>query len=231
MTPVPDKSRDASRPTERSSQFLDIDRVISAARVLLERDGVDGFSMRKLAAALDVSPMTIYLRFENKDALLRAVRQQIMVEVVKEQVLKGLADSPESGDWRDDALTFAISLRTHLRAHPIEPGLYQREDWAVASIALSNYGLQLMERTGFTGESPVDAFRALFWHVAGYVVVEPLVAAVQPVPDSVMQQVANDDAATFNDYRHLFRGVDADRLFEDMTRALIDGLHTRIGRA
>jgi len=224
---LPDSPRETPRPTERSSQFLDLDEVITAARTLLERDGAEALSMRKLATFLGVSPMTIYLRFENKDALLRAVRQQIMTEVVKEQVLKGLTASA-SGDWRDDALTFATSLRRHLRAHPIEPGLYQREDWAVASIALSNYGLRLMERAGFTGEAPVDAFRALFWHVAGFVVVEPLVAAVEPVPDSVMQQVADDDAATFNDYRHLFRGVDADRLFEDMTRALIEGLRIRI---
>ena len=33
--------------------------------------------MRKLAAALDVNPMTIYLRFENKDALLDAVARRV----------------------------------------------------------------------------------------------------------------------------------------------------------
>ena len=46
------------------------DRIVTVARSLIREHGLSGFSMRKLAAALDVNPMTIYLRFDNKDALL-----------------------------------------------------------------------------------------------------------------------------------------------------------------
>ena len=48
------------------------DRIVTVARPD-PRARALRFSMRKLAAALDVNPMTIYLRFENKDALLDAV--------------------------------------------------------------------------------------------------------------------------------------------------------------
>ena len=44
------------------------DRIVTVARSLIREHGLSGFSMRRLAAALDVNPMTIYLRFENKDA-------------------------------------------------------------------------------------------------------------------------------------------------------------------
>ena len=53
-------------------------------------------------------------------------------------------------------------------------------------------------------------------------------SASRPVPESVMRQVANDDSATFSDYRHLFRGGEPDELFESMTRALLAGLQERM---
>ena len=56
------------------------DRIVTVARSLIREHGLSGFSMRKLAAALDVNPMTIYLRFENKDALLDAVAQASLAE-------------------------------------------------------------------------------------------------------------------------------------------------------
>ena len=195
----------------------------ATALAMVDADGIDGLSMRKLAGVLGVSPMTIYLRFENKDALMRAVRRQLVMEVVEQQVLERLARAA-SRDWRDDAFEFAVTVRKHFLAHPFGPGLYQREDWDVAAIALSNYGLQLMERAGFSGPAAVDAFRALFWHIAGFVLAQPLVSAAGPVPDSVMQQAADEYSSTFNDYRHLFSSVDPDALFETMTRALIAGL-------
>ena len=37
------------------------DRIVTVARSLIREHGLSGFSMRKLAAALDVNPMTIYL--------------------------------------------------------------------------------------------------------------------------------------------------------------------------
>jgi len=55
---------------------LTADETVEAASRLLHRDGPDAFSMRRLAAELDVNPMTIYLRFENKEALLRAVGER-----------------------------------------------------------------------------------------------------------------------------------------------------------
>ena len=66
--------------------------IVMVARSLISEHGLSGFSMRKLAAALDVNPMTIYLRFENKDALLDAVAQASLAE---------FEAPPASGTWSD----------------------------------------------------------------------------------------------------------------------------------
>jgi AcrR family transcriptional regulator len=49
------------------------ERLLAAALELMEgRDGVDGVTMRAVAAAADVTTMATYKHFQNRDALLRA---------------------------------------------------------------------------------------------------------------------------------------------------------------
>ncbi|ATQ41630.1 TetR/AcrR family transcriptional regulator [Caulobacter mirabilis] len=50
------------------------ERLITAAEHLFAEHGPDGVTMRQLAAALGVSPMTPYRYFKDKDAILAAVR-------------------------------------------------------------------------------------------------------------------------------------------------------------
>ncbi|MFZ5668328.1 MAG: TetR/AcrR family transcriptional regulator [Pseudomonadota bacterium] len=50
------------------------ERLIAAAERLFAEHGPDGVTMRQLAAALGVSPMTPYRYFKDKDAILAAVR-------------------------------------------------------------------------------------------------------------------------------------------------------------
>lgn len=50
------------------------DRLIAAAERLFAEHGPQGVTMRQLAAALGVSPMTPYRYFKDKDAILAAVR-------------------------------------------------------------------------------------------------------------------------------------------------------------
>jgi len=50
------------------------ERLIDAAERLFAQRGLEAVTMRQLAAALDVSPMTPYRYFADKDAILAAVR-------------------------------------------------------------------------------------------------------------------------------------------------------------
>jgi len=50
------------------------ERLIAAAEHLFAEHGPDGVTMRQLASALGVSPMTPYRYFKDKDAILAAVR-------------------------------------------------------------------------------------------------------------------------------------------------------------
>jgi AcrR family transcriptional regulator len=67
------------------------ERLCAAAEVLFAQHGPDGVTMRQLAAALGVSPMTPYRYFKDKDAILAAVRASGFNRFA--QALEGAYDS------------------------------------------------------------------------------------------------------------------------------------------
>ena len=88
---------------------LSREQVLDAALDLVDRDGADALSMRRLGAELGVEAMTLYHYLPSKDALLDGIVERVMA-----QAETGLADGP----W-DQALTsYARSLRATLLRHP-----------------------------------------------------------------------------------------------------------------
>jgi AcrR family transcriptional regulator len=49
------------------------DRIFTAAKTVLEQDGIHGLSMRRIAQESGMSPMSLYRHFADKDALLNAL--------------------------------------------------------------------------------------------------------------------------------------------------------------
>lgn len=49
------------------------DRILSAAKAVLESEGIDGLTIRRVAQRAKLSPMALYRHFADKDALLDAL--------------------------------------------------------------------------------------------------------------------------------------------------------------
>lgn len=81
-----------------------------AALDLIDRDGLAGLSMRKLAARLGVQAASLYSHYPTKDALLTAIAE----EVTRDVDVSGFA----TGDWRHGITVWARSYRHALAAHP-----------------------------------------------------------------------------------------------------------------
>lgn len=81
-------------------------QVLAAARAILDADGLEGLSMRRVAAALDVQPGALYHHVPDKQTLLAGVADQILAEV----------DEP-LGVWRTAAEAWTASLRAVLLGH------------------------------------------------------------------------------------------------------------------
>ena len=82
--------------------------VLAAALRLLDAEGLDGITMRRLAATLDLQPSALYHHFRDKKALIDALAEQLLAEV-------GGVDRAGSWDERIEAL--AAQVRMALLAH------------------------------------------------------------------------------------------------------------------
>jgi AcrR family transcriptional regulator len=52
------------------------DRILAAAGAVLEREGIEGLTIRKVAQRAQLSPMALYRHFADKDALLNALMEE-----------------------------------------------------------------------------------------------------------------------------------------------------------
>jgi TetR/AcrR family tetracycline transcriptional repressor len=87
--------------------------VARTALRILDEHGLPDFTMRRLAAALDVQPSALYWHFPDKQSLLAELADRIVAEArdVRE------VDVPASSAWTGRVRHEAIALRTALLAH------------------------------------------------------------------------------------------------------------------
>ena len=95
-----------ARPTTAK---LDQARIRAAALALVDAEGLERLSMRRLATALDVSAASLYFHYATKDELLEAVAADILANV---------DTSAFSSGWEPGVRAWARSLRAALAAHP-----------------------------------------------------------------------------------------------------------------
>ncbi|MEO0882158.1 MAG: helix-turn-helix domain-containing protein [Pseudomonadota bacterium] len=99
----------------KDAKSLTPPRILDVALQLVQEDGID-FSMRDLAARLDVWPMAIYRHFENRDALVEAIVEAVLREALDEDTLARLADEEKS--WQLRLTDFALRLYDVLVTYP-----------------------------------------------------------------------------------------------------------------
>ncbi|EJL93459.1 transcriptional regulator [Herbaspirillum sp. CF444] len=85
------------------------DQVIATALSLLEKDGLEGLSMRKLAQALQIQAPSLYWHFDSKQALIDGMADALVQDVAR--------DIASTQDWDATLRQVAGELRQALRAH------------------------------------------------------------------------------------------------------------------
>lgn len=93
--------------------LLSRERIVETARALVDAEGLDAVSTRRLAAELGVSGPSLYNHFRNKDEILDAV-----ADAVSAQVDLSMFDEGDQRDWRTALHDWAVSYRAALTDHP-----------------------------------------------------------------------------------------------------------------
>ncbi|MFC7432519.1 MULTISPECIES: TetR/AcrR family transcriptional regulator [unclassified Agrococcus] len=98
----------AELPQRGPKRELSTERIVDAAIVIADADGLDAVSMGRVATALGFTPMSLYRYVTGKDDLLL-----LMVDAASE-----IQTPPSDGDWRTRVRTWATYVRAGYQAHP-----------------------------------------------------------------------------------------------------------------
>lgn len=197
--------------------LLSTDRIVDAARALVDAEGLAAVSTRRLAAELGVSGPSLYNHFRTKDQILEAV-----ADSVSAQVDLSMFDAADERDWRTALHDWAVSYRAALREHPnIVPVLAQGPGRRPAGLRLADAVFGSMVDAGWPPAQATSIGALMRYFVMGS-------ALGSFAGGFVDDQDAYDPA----DYPHLGQAhlladrqdVVDERAFETGLAALLDGL-------
>lgn len=204
---------------------LDRQQIVTEAVALLDAEGLEGVTTRKLAARLGVQSPTLYWHVPNKAALVTAIAERIL-----EQQFPELTPPAAEEPWQDWLTGLAERLRRALLAHPDGARVISAAQLSLKMAAISELAMSTLVARGF----PLRQARMIVLTVerftVGYVLDEQA-----PRPDTEAQRF---DMAAFTaahptvvaGITEYFRpGRTVDDLFRDCLDVIIEGAAAKAG--
>lgn len=140
------------------------ERVLHGAVELADSIGVEAFTIRKLAAALDVKPMTIYHHIASKEAILDGMVDNVFSEIEL---------PPLDTDWKTAIRKRCVSARHVLNRHPWAPPLMEsRTSPGPASLRHHDAVIGCFLRGGLSMDMTAHAYAIVDSYVYGFALQE-----------------------------------------------------------
>ena len=205
---------------------LDRQRIVAEAVALLDAEGLDGVTTRKLAARLGVQSPTLYWHVPNKAALVTAIADAIL-----DQQFGNMSPPEPEQHWQDWLRDLAERLRQALLAHPdgarvISASQLSRTMAAISELAMS---------TLVAGGIPLHQARVIVLTVERFTVGHVLEEQA-PRPDA--EALQDFDMATFAEQHptvvtavteYFQPGRTVDDLFRECLEVVIAGAAVKAG--
>jgi AcrR family transcriptional regulator len=130
-------------PVPRSRRTpLTRETIVDAAIAVLDGEGAEGLTMRRLAERLGVTSTALYWHVRTKDDVLDLAFDQIFGEVTI---------PPAGDDWRADVRALAHGWRAAMLRHPWSPGLVGRPMLGPNVLARTEFLQSALVRGGLGG--------------------------------------------------------------------------------
>ncbi|MEW2620162.1 TetR/AcrR family transcriptional regulator [Streptomyces sp. NPDC048106] len=168
---------------------LDRERITAASVRLLDAEGLANFSMRRLAAELNVTAMSLYWYVDTKDDLLELALDAAYGEL-------RLPGEDDATDWRERLRALAAEYRGLLVRHPWLSRLAgQYLNIGPRSLEFSRSVQRTLGRSGLPAHRVVGAIAAVFQFVYGFGTTEARfmsrIAASGLTPEDYYQQAVD----------------------------------------
>lgn len=135
-------------------------RIAQAALAVVDRDGLDALSMRRLGAELGVEGMAVYRHFPNKAAVLAGVVEVLLAELV----IPPPSDVPWQTVFRELSRAYRALLLRHPHAIPPLAALPLSEP---AAARAAGAVMAQLRAAGFDAPSALKALATITSYVIG----------------------------------------------------------------
>ena len=223
--PMSSRPAAAGRTTSeaaRSRLGLSRERILEAALDLLDREGLGGFSMRRLADDLGIGTMTLYGHFRDREELLEGV-----VDAGAQQI--SVPRMP--GPWREDLRRLMRAIHGALTDHPALVELrLERPLISPGALRLTEAGMSSLRAAGFSRRDAARAYRTLFVYTLGSCAFGPSgrSSAERTQALARLRALSADSFPALADSaRQASNAMADDTLFDFGLDCLLDGLEAR----
>ena len=207
-----------------SRQPLSKERIIDSAVSLADTAGAEALTIRKLATALGVKPMTIYHYVPNKEAIIDGMVDMVFSEI----------DLPQLDvDWKSAIRKRSASARAALAIHSwAVPLMESRRSPGGATLRQHDAVIACLRNGGLSVEMTAHAYALIDAFIYGFAMQEASLPAtsgeeMSELAESIMQ------ATAMNEYPHLMElttqhvlqpGYDFAEEFDFGLNLILDGL-------
>lgn len=182
--------------------------ILGAARELIDAGGLDEFTVPELATALKVSPGDLQWYFTDRQAVLEALAEDLMV---------GVGDPPPAGPWDQRLITLAHRLRRALLGlrdgARLLAGTFVTEP---NTLLAGRTGMTILIEAGVAPDRAAWTVLAMTQFIVGHVIEEQSVCPELPADLSCADELTRELAATVTG--------DPARRFEFGLGLMLDGI-------
>lgn len=231
-----------AKPAAEGRSTLTREQIVAGAIELLDEEGIDGLSMRNLAARLDVGATTLYWHVDNRRELIALVVNEVYGEIEP-------PDGDHAADWRRATSRFAHDVRAAILRHPWTVAVLDHlvgDSFAPNLVRLTEQMLVLLERAGFELREAERALSTVSGYVLGTALTEAAWrgavyrsgagAEALAAETRRLAETATENAPRlrelFATYQDVYQDIDVDAAtaedFDYGLERVLDGLQTRL---
>jgi AcrR family transcriptional regulator len=230
--PPPPFQRVPRRGGSRRRDPLTQEAIVEAAVRVLDRDGLDAFSMRRVAEELDTGAASLYWHVGSKDGLLDLVFEELIGE---HQI-----PDPDPKRWQEQIKEVARDMRQTILRHRDTVRLsIGRVPMGPNAINLSERVLAILRAGGVPDELAVQSYLLMISVVNGFTMDEAGFTEEEqppgaPSPDEIARTVKEyfeslpqEEFPNLTEVGGAFAMSDQDARFELLLGLFVDGLAAR----
>lgn len=215
-------------PEKPRREPLTRERIVQAAHRIMDEEGLQAVTMRRIGRELGVEAMSLYNHVRDKEDILDSICEAVLSEF----------RVPQEGTWAEAARAGAHEYRRLLLAHPNVITLMTERKAPITnpgSLRAWEFALDLFRNAGLSEADSVKAFHAFGSYILGYVTME--LGLMVGVPDDEERVRAHEELARMLRTADLprlretlpyFMDCDVEEQFDFGLDLLIEGIRARV---